>query len=137
MTSFGIVKKAENGYATVKIKRNSMCSDDCGSCNLCGKRNIEIKAKNGIGARDGDKVEIKMPDQSGFLASLLAYGIPVLILLVAIIIGAVAGKVELAGAVALGVIVVWYVVLMLFEKNNKYSEKLTPVIIKIQEENNG
>ena len=111
-----------------------MCGEDCGSCNLCAKREIEVKVLNTIGAEVGEKVELKMPEESGFLASLFTYGIPMLVLIIGIIVGACIGKAEMFSIIALGVIGVWYFVLFFLEKNNKYSKMLTPEIEKIVKE---
>jgi positive regulator of sigma E activity len=134
MNSLGIVTKCKNEFAFVKIIRNSMCGDDCGNCNLCAKKEIEIKALNTIGAKEGDKVELKMPEESGFLASLFTYGIPMLLLIAGIIGGAFVDKAELFSIVALIVIAIWYLVLFFLEKNKKYSKILTPEIEKILKE---
>ena len=134
MNKFGIVTKCEKDFAFVRITRDSMCGDNCGSCNLCGNKNIEIKAINSKGAKPGDRVEMNMPEQSGFSASLLAYGMPMLILIAGIIVGAVLGYAELFGVISLGVIALWYIFLMVLEKNKKYAQRLTPEIVKIVKE---
>ena len=134
MNSLGIVTRCKNDFAFVKIIRNSMCGDDCGSCNLCAKREIEVKALNTIGAEVGEKVELKMPEESGFLASLFTYGIPMIVLILGIIVGACIGKAEMFSIIALCVIAIWYFVLFFLEKNRKYSKMLTPEIEKIIKE---
>ena len=136
MNNFGIVTKCEKEFAFVKIKRNSMCGDSCESCNLCANKEIEIKAINQVRAEVGDYVELKMPEERGFLAALLVYGTPMLLLMAGIIIGAYLNHVKIASLVALVVILVWYGGLAFLEKNKKYSEKLTPVIIAVTGETN-
>ena len=131
MNKFGIVTKCEKDFAFVRITRDSMCGDNCGSCNLCGNKNIEIKAINSKGAKPSDRVEMDMPEKSGFSASFLAYGMPMLILIAGIIIGAVLGYAEIFGVISIGIIVLWYIILMVLEKNKKYAQGLTPEIIKI------
>lgn len=134
MNSFGIVTKCENEFAFVKITRNSMCGESCESCNLCANKEIQIKAINSMGAKIGDRVEMEIPEKSGFSASFLAYGMPMLILIAGIIIGAVLGYAEIFGIISIGIIALWYVILILLEKNKKYAEGLTPEIIKIVKE---
>ncbi len=134
MNSLGIVTKCINEFAFVKIIRNSMCGEDCGSCNLCAKREIEIKAINTPGAKVGETVELKMPEESGFSAALFAYGIPMFIIIAGIIIGACIDKTKMIAIASLCVSIMWYVILFLLEKNKNYSKMLTPEIDKIVKE---
>ena len=136
MNNFGKVTKTDKEFAFVKIKRNSMCGDSCESCNLCANKEIEIKAINQANAGVGDFVELKMPEENGFFAALLVYGTPMLLLMAGIIIGAYLSCVKVASLVALGVVALWYGALAILEKNKKYSEKLTPLIIAITGEKN-
>ena len=129
MNKFGIVTKCEKEFAFVRITRDSMCGDNCESCNLCANKEIEIKAINKAGASVGDRVEMKMPEEMGFSAAFLAYGAPMLILLLGIIIGAIIKTEGIAVITSVAFIILWYVGLMLMEKSKKYSEKLTPIII--------
>ncbi len=131
MNKFGIVTKCEKEFAFVKITRDSMCGDNCESCNLCANKEIEIKAINKAGASVGDRVEMKMPEEMGFSAAFLVYGAPMLILLIGIIFGAVIKAEGIATVASVVLIALWYVGLMLMEKNKKYSEKLTPIIITV------
>ena len=136
MNNYGIVTKCEKDFAFVKIKRSSMCGDSCESCNLCAKKEIEIKAINQANAKIGDEVELKMPEEKGFLAALLVYGTPMLLLLAGIIAGAYLNAVKLLSVIAVAVILVWYGILAVLEKNRKYSQNLTPVIIAVSGEKN-
>ena len=136
MNNYGTVTKCEKDFAFVKIKRSSMCGENCESCNLCAKKEIEIKAINQAQAKVGDNVELKMPEEKGFLAALLVYGTPVLLLLSGIIAGAYLNAVKLLSVIAVVVILVWYGILAVLEKNRKYSQNLTPIIIAVSGENN-
>ncbi len=131
MNSFGIVTRCEKEFAYVKIRRDSMCGENCGSCNMCANKEIEIKAVNEKGAKIGDRVEMEMPEKSGLSAALFAYGIPMLILILGIITGAVINMENIALLVTVMLIIIWYVALVLMEKNKRYSERLTPIITKI------
>lgn len=134
MNSFGIVTKCDKEFAYVKIKRDSMCGESCGSCNMCANKEIEIKAVNEKGARVGDMIEMEMPEKSGFSAAFLAYGAPMLILILGILTGAGLNKESIALLVTAILIIMWYAVLMCMEKSKKYSSNLTPVIVKIIKE---
>ena len=134
MNNIGIVTKCEKEFAFIKIKRDSMCGDNCGNCNLCANKNIEIKGINTANAKAGDKVEVKMPEKTGLSAAILAYGAPMFILVLGIALGAVFGEVNIAAVISVGVIILWYAILMVLEKNKRYSQKLIPVIIRIIEE---
>ena len=135
MNKYGIVTKCDKEFVFVKIKRSSMCGENCESCNLCAKKEIEIKAINQAGAKLGDDVELKMPEERGIIAAFLVYGTPMLLLMAALTVGAYINLVKMASLVALVVILVWYGTLAVLEKNRKYSEKLTPVIIAVLREN--
>ena len=136
MNKYGIVTKCDKEFAFVRITRDSMCGDNCGNCNLCANKEIEIKAINEAGASAGDRGEMKMPEKTGFSAAFLVYGAPMLILLLGIIIGAIIKAEELSVIVSVVLIALWYVVLMIMEKNKKYSEKLTPIIVSVVGEKN-
>lgn len=136
MNNYGIVTKCEKEFAFVKIKRSSMCGENCESCNLCAKKEIEIKAINQADAKVGDDVELEMPEEKGFFAALLVYGTPMLLLLAGIIAGAYLNAVKLFSAIAIAVILVWYGILAVLEKNKNYSEKLTPIIIAVSGDKN-
>lgn len=136
MNKFGIVTKCHKDFAFVRITRDSMCGDNCGNCNLCANKEIEIKAINEAGASIGDRVEMEIPEEMGFSAAFLAYGAPMLILLLGIIVGAILKAEGIAVIASVVLIALWYVVLMIMEKNKKYSEKLTPIIVSVVGEKN-
>ena len=57
---YGIVKEIKGEYASVSIKRDSMCSDNCASCGLCSMRETVVTVKNPLNAKAGQKVAVTM-----------------------------------------------------------------------------
>jgi positive regulator of sigma E activity len=78
--AYGIVKKTKGEYASVSIKRDSMCSDNCASCGLCSMKETVVTVKNSVNAQAGEKVVVTM-ESGGLLAAFLVYGMPVLLIL--------------------------------------------------------
>ena len=84
----GIVTELkDNGMAVVRFQR----TDACGHCNACfhfGSTEADIEIENTCDATVGDTVAIELHSGSMFKASAIAYGIP----LVGLIIGAALGS---------------------------------------------
>ncbi|SHJ50879.1 SoxR reducing system RseC family protein [Paramaledivibacter caminithermalis] len=126
--------------ATVKLMRHSACGD-CGACQM-GKENmnIEIEALNTVGADIGDKVMVDMTTQDVLTAAFIAYGIPLIML----IIGIVGGKfiLELLGmkenielfAFVLGLVLMTITFFNIkkrdkkFKESKKYLSEITEII---------
>ena len=71
--------------ATVALMKHSACGD-CGACQM-GKENMNIKieALNSAGAHVGDKVVVNMESTNVLSAAFIAYGIPLIMLLLGIV----------------------------------------------------
>ena len=78
MEQTGIVVKTENNAALVKIVRSASCGDNCGSCNLCEKKDIEIWTANSAGAQKGDSVLVCQKSTSFLLMAFTAYIVPII-----------------------------------------------------------
>ena len=91
----GKIISKNGGSATVVLMKHSACGD-CGACQM-GRENMSIKidALNSAGGSVGDKVVVDMGTPNVLLAAFIAYGIP----LISLILGIVSGKfiLELAG----------------------------------------
>jgi len=81
MEKIGTVKSIDLDYAIIEFKRMHACIG-CKDCLLSDTGNIEIKAKNLVSARKGDRVEFQVSGVNIFKASLLVYAVPLVLFLV-------------------------------------------------------
>lgn len=87
MKEVGIVQRQVGKKAQVSIQRHAACGD-CGACHVGkDKMTMEAMVYNEVGAEVGQLVEVEMQFANVMKASMIAYGIP----LVMFILGAVAG----------------------------------------------
>ena len=85
MVENGKVIQIKDKMARVEIKRASACGESCGSCKgSCETPHHYIDAINSIGAEAGDLVNIEMSTKVFLKATAIAYGIPLLMLIIEI-----------------------------------------------------
>ena len=84
-----IVTKAENGYAIVESRRTSACegghkhAEGCSVCSLMGSGGvISAKAKNPLGAKIGDTVEIETKTKTVLFYAMLVFMLPIAVMLI-------------------------------------------------------
>lgn len=102
------VVAAEPGFAWVEVRRRNACascaiSSGCGTSaisELFGARIDRLRVVNGIGAEVGDRVVIGIAEGALTRASLLAYLLPLLALMLAALGARMAGAGEGLGALA-------------------------------------
>ena len=92
MEEQGIVREITGPYANVVVTRGGECNASCkeagcscGSLNLfetAAGRAIVVKAKNAAGAREHDVVVLSLSDGAFFKGSLIAYIVPIILLLI-------------------------------------------------------
>lgn len=72
-----------DGYAHVAAIRRSACSGDCHKCSGCGAvvQEVQVRARNLIGAVPGDQVIVETSTRAVFSALLVVYLLPVVLLL--------------------------------------------------------
>lgn len=70
-----------DGFAEVTLRRASACSGDCGSCSGCGAaaQMITVRARNAIGAREGEQVIVETAGKTVLSAALLVYLVPLVL----------------------------------------------------------
>ena len=76
----GIVEKVEPGWAWVKTKRTSACSN-CSSRHHCltqGGDQMVVKAQNSAHAKKGDEVELYLSSKTKLKSTAIVYLLPVL-----------------------------------------------------------
>lgn len=125
----GIVVENKDGVSKVKIVRGTMCGDNCGSCNLCGKRETFVFAQNEADAKEGDRVLLEMDSQSGLKAAFLVYGMPLLILIAGIVIISLFNFNQAKGLLlVLVAIILWFVIIKFIDNKMKPAAKVTEVL---------
>ena len=128
----GIVEQVSNGRAVVLIGQTSACAG-CHAAKMCmasehKEKRIEAVLLDNVSV--GEEVEVQVRETLGWLAVLLAYVVPFVLL-----VAAVAGFNRLgwseaqAGTAALASVAVYYVILRLFR--DKLQRKFTFEIKKI------
>jgi len=134
---FGIVKNVFNGFAEVVVERGAMCGH-CPSKNIChpfgdDNKKFEIKAKNSIHARVGDRVKIVIDNKSFLKASFVVYGIPIIFLLFFSIIGKLLFKSDIFSFITgfLGMILS-YIIIKYYDR--KREKNFYPEIVEITNE---
>ena len=120
----GVVNSIDGQRVTVRILQASACSG-CQASRIC--RAAEQKEKlvdvDMVGAENlsvGQKVTVVAGERMGITAVLLAFGLPLLLLLVALIAAMrVTGNEMTAAVASIGILVPYYTVLFLFRNRIK------------------
>lgn len=87
MEQIGIVRRISENNAEVEVRRISGCGGSCGSCGGCEVKSVTVLLKNNIGAREGDVVEIKAAPKKLLKYTLIAYIVPLMMLILGIALG--------------------------------------------------
>ncbi len=82
----GVVVGIHSGRATVRFTRGKLC-EHCGACISVGETEMELTVANTLGAAVGDRVEVSLAPKRIVQASLLAYAIPLALLLLGVWLG--------------------------------------------------
>lgn len=121
----GIVESIGDGYINVQIHNDSACST-CYSKGACtsmgsGDRIIEVEFDKTKEVLPGDKVDIEMVSSQGWIAVLVGYIIPFILLITTLLIVSNYTGEATSALVALGVLVPYYSILfMVRNKMKKY-----------------
>jgi len=81
-----VVRILEDGKAVVRFERTKACKN-CKMCANAGENHALTEVENTLKAKVGDHVEISLHSKSLIHATLIAYGIPLVLLLVGVIVG--------------------------------------------------
>ena len=124
--TFGIVTEANEKTAKVRFQRSPQCSH-CGACLTAGEHEMELELLNPVGAKVGDSVRVSLSPKRVVQASLIAYAIPLALLIAGVWIGS--GVSDWFGLV-LGVAAcgVSYVILRVVEKHSRDKNRFKPRI---------
>ncbi len=132
----GTVIETHAGLATVSVFRTGSC-EECGARILCkasGEENPRITALDPLGAKPGDHVRILVAGRSVLLASFWLYGVPLILLLFGIALGArlFPHRPELYGSLlGIGLCTLYYFIVRVFSKSERWKQRLIPRIDRI------
>ena len=128
----GIVTAINGGDAQIRFLRGSACAH-CGACLTVGESEMEITLPNTLGAKVGDRVSVDLSPKRVVQASLLAYAVPLVLLIGGVLLGSrIADWVGLLfGVVACGI---GYLILRIIEKQSKNKTRFQPRMTKILED---
>lgn len=130
----GIIRSITGNKAEVVIVNESACAG-ChakGACSMSDmkEKTIEIPLLETNGFSSGEQVIIMGRNGMGFKALFLAYILPFLLVMAALITGTATGRGELmSGIISIGILIPYYILLSFFNKSLK--KQLTFTIEKI------
>lgn len=134
MEEIGKVIKTDKNFATVKIDLPSNC-ESCEFSNFCriDKNAREIICRNDKGAKTGDIVKIGTTKRNFYIATILNFILPLLLLIGGVIIGKILWQSDLAGFLSGMFLMVFYFLVFLFiDKYLLKRGRLVPEIIDIK-----
>jgi sigma-E factor negative regulatory protein RseC len=112
----GIVQNTGNNSVLVVITSESACSG-CharGACGMSGREYKEIEIPGSYSVKKGDEVTVRLNLSSGYAAVILAYVVPLVILLVSLIVLNILNVTELmAGLLSMAMLVPYFAILFL------------------------
>lgn len=125
----GEVVAIEGENARLRFERGKMCSR-CGACLAIGAKEMEMSLPNTLDAAVGDNVSVQLQGKQMAGASLIAYGIPLLLLLLGIWLGS--SHSDLAAVLCgLGGCAISFIVLRLIDRRLKRRNALQPKMCAI------
>ena len=87
----GLVVGLNGNMAQIHFLRGKQCAN-CGACLTAGDNEMEIALPNSLGAKVGDRVVVDLLPKRVVQASLLAYAVPLVLLLLGVWIGSRMGE---------------------------------------------
>ena len=125
----GLVTSVSDGTAQIRFLRGSACAH-CGACLTVGDSEMEISLPNTLNAKEGDRVAVDLSPKRVVQASLLAYAVPLVLLIAGVLIGS---KIADWAGLALGVAAcgISYLILRVVEKKSAKSKSFQPRMTRI------
>ncbi len=130
MQQTGKVLEIEGEYALVQFQRTKACGN-CNACMSLGDGMAAVKIKNTLNAHPGDHVHIQLHANSFLKATAIAYGVPLLALLIGVILGALISDVA-AICMGLGFALLAFLLLRLLETRFSRMQEFKPRMITIE-----
>lgn len=137
----GIVEESQNGFATIIISDSDHC-EECSAKLYCKPGNSNernLTAADPYGAHPGDKVRVSINGSKILSAAFLLYGIPLILLLAGLLIGAqifTNNKEILSTLLAVVLISIYSLGLFLYAKQNRFKVASYPKITFISHSQN-
>ncbi len=133
----GIVLSVENGYAEVALRQSDAC-EECTAKIFCkpgAEDSKKLKVVDPYGAKPGDSVKVAVPGAAVLKATIMLYGIPLVILVLGLFLGlemfATTSVPEFyAFLLSIGMIAVYVGGLLLFSKGKTSENKAKILYIK-------
>ena len=123
-THVGVVTKVEGDMAFVRFQRGSMCAH-CGACLAVGEKQVEMRLKNVLNAAIGDEVQVSMESGRIEQAGVLAYVIPLILLIAGVALGGMIS--DWAGlGLGIGGCLLAFLLLRWMEKKHLFGGKFQP-----------
>jgi len=133
----GVVKTVYDDRAEVEVVPSDTCRH-CGAAHLCNwscERTRTIVARNPIGAEPGDRVYIQREEKERLRSGLLIFGLPALLMIAGVLIGATLLN-DRAAVILAGIgLLIAIVILRLIERHRAHSGTGLPVITRPAVEN--
>jgi positive regulator of sigma E activity len=131
----GIVIKVDKGTAEIAIIEKGECAE-CSAkvyCSPAEGNKKKLKVSDPYGVKPGDRVKVSLKGSNLFMASVLLYGIPLVLLIVSILIGISlfenTKNKELFGFLTgMGVLVIYYLGIFVFLRKKEEYIKLPQII---------
>jgi positive regulator of sigma E activity len=133
MVEIGEIKKtSKNGWCTVRFPRKTACEN----CRMCLKPKeemfVELKVRNTLDAKEGDRVSVSVGDRAVVSASMIVYLIPLALLAIALGATSVANDLALSLGCAGGALILGFGIVALIDKKlkkkNEFSPRLTAIL---------
>ena len=139
----GIVEETRRNTAVIKIEKSASCKH-CSEKDSCSvsDRNILIEVKNILNAKEGDRVEVSVPEGTFMKLSLMVYIFPVIALMIGAFLGDFLSRFmstdpsATAAITAAIFLAASFIGLKIFEKKkgtvDKYSPRMTRIILSVK-----
>lgn len=132
----------DDDMVTVKVQRHAMC-EKCGVCNLgiVSSNEKTVKVENTLNASEGDYVSLGIKSGAILSASFILYVVPLLTFFLGLVLGNIYGdEVGMAtdlfsGLLGITFLVITFVIIFLYDKRVRGTNKFKPYIIRIVDEN--
>lgn len=125
----GLVTGVQDGVAQVHFLRGSACAH-CGACLTVGDSEMEISLPNTLDAKVGDRVAVDLSPKRVVQASLLAYAVPLVLLIAGVLVGS---KISDWAGLVLGIAAcgIGYLILRIVEKKSAKKRSFQPRMTRI------
>ena len=125
----GLVTAVKDGTVQIHFLRGSACAH-CGACLTVGESEMEITLPNTLNAKEGDRVAVDLSPKRVVQASLLAYAVPLVLLIGGVLIGSRIA--DWAGlALGVGACGIGYLVLRIVDRKSAKKHSFQPRLMRI------